>query len=56
MSWYSEVFDLVFPDIDREAANKIWDRELKGKKGDKKKYKKEHKKEDEDEETGDDED
>ena len=51
--WYDEVFELVFPGLDREAANKVWERELKGKKGDKKKHKKEHKKDDEDDETGD---
>ncbi|KAI4108694.1 MAG: hypothetical protein L6R37_000858 [Teloschistes peruensis] len=24
VSWYQEVFDLVFPDLDRKAANNIW--------------------------------
>ncbi|KAL9605507.1 MAG: hypothetical protein Q9179_001313 [Wetmoreana sp. 5 TL-2023] len=29
VSWYHEVFDLVFPDLDREAANHIWKEQLK---------------------------
>jgi Lon-like ATP-dependent protease len=28
VSWYSEVFDLVFPDIDAELANNIWKEQL----------------------------
>lgn len=28
-SWYSDVFDLVFPDLDREAANNLWNEQLK---------------------------
>lgn len=55
VSWYSEVFDLVFPGLDKEASNKLWEKELKGKKGDRKK--KEYKKKDDDEEeSGDDDD
>jgi len=27
-SWYSEVFDLVFPDLDKEAANHLWEAQL----------------------------
>jgi Lon-like ATP-dependent protease len=49
------VFDLVFPDIDRDAANKVWEKELKSKKGDKKKYKDKPRKEEE-EESGDEDD
>lgn len=56
VSWYSEVFDLVFPDLDREAANKLWERELKGKKSDKKKYKQQSKRDEDEEESGDDDD
>ncbi|PSN69403.1 ATP-dependent protease La [Corynespora cassiicola Philippines] len=54
VSWYNEVFDYVFPSLDKEAANKLWEKELKGKKGDRKK--KEHKKRDDDEEESGDED
>jgi ATP-dependent Lon protease len=55
VSWYSEVFALVFPDLDKDAANKLWEKELKGKKNERKR--KEHKKKDEDEEeSGDDDD
>lgn len=28
-SWYSDVFDLVFPDLDREAANNRWKEQLR---------------------------
>ncbi|KAF2180668.1 ATP-dependent protease La [Zopfia rhizophila CBS 207.26] len=56
VSWYSEVFDLVFPGLDKEAANKLWEKELKSKKGDKKKGKERYKREDEDEESGDEDD
>ncbi len=28
MSWYSEVFDLVFPDIDKDEVNKVWASQL----------------------------
>ncbi|KAL9003471.1 MAG: hypothetical protein Q9188_003672, partial [Gyalolechia gomerana] len=28
-NWYSDVFDLVFPDLDREAANHVWKEQLK---------------------------
>lgn len=54
VSWYSEVFDLVYPDLNKEAANKLWERELKKKGGDRKK--KEYKRKDEDEEESGDED
>lgn len=55
VSWYHEVFDLVFPGLDKDASNKLWEKELKSKKGDRKR--KEYKKrEDEEEESGDDED
>ncbi|KAF2452719.1 Lon protease C-terminal proteolytic domain-containing protein [Lineolata rhizophorae] len=29
VSWYSEVFDVVFPNLDKDAANKLWKSELK---------------------------
>lgn len=55
VSWYNEVFDLVFPGLDKDASSKLWEKELKSKKGDRKK--KEYKKrEDEEEESGDDDD
>lgn len=28
VSWYSEVFDLVFPDLDNDVANNIWKSQL----------------------------
>ena len=27
-SWYSDVFDLVFKDLDRDAANHLWKDQL----------------------------
>ena len=27
-SWYADVFDLVFPDLDRKAANELWKPQL----------------------------
>ena len=30
VSWYSEVFDLVFPNINKEQANNRWKEQLKG--------------------------
>jgi Lon-like ATP-dependent protease len=49
------VFDIVFPDLDKEAANKLWEKELKPKKGDRKK-REQKRKEEEEEESGDDDD
>lgn len=34
MNWYSEVFDLLFPNLDQEAARTVWQKALaKPKKG-----------------------
>jgi Lon-like ATP-dependent protease len=54
VGWYSDVFKIVFPDVDRDVANKMWEKELKGKKGERKK--KEHKRKEEDEEESGEED
>lgn len=33
--WYSDVFDLVFPDLDQKYANNVWKKQLsKSKKDD----------------------
>ena len=29
VSWYSEIFDLVFPDLDHDAASQVWKKQLK---------------------------
>lgn len=29
MDWYSDVFDLVFPDVDEARANQLWRKELR---------------------------
>lgn len=28
VSWYSDVFDILFADVDRNAANNLWKKEL----------------------------
>ena len=43
MDWYSDVFDLIFPDIDPNEANNLWKEQLK---------EPEKKKEEEEEEGG----
>ena len=29
MDWYSDVFDLIFPDVDPNEANNLWKEQLK---------------------------
>lgn len=29
--WYSDVFDLVFPGLDKDEANKVWKKQLSSK-------------------------
>jgi ATP-dependent Lon protease len=29
VDWYSDVFDIVFPNLDRDRANSIWNEALK---------------------------
>jgi Lon-like ATP-dependent protease len=48
VKWYSDVFKIVFPNVDRDTVNKLWEKELKGKKSDRKR--KEQKQKDEEEE------
>ncbi|KAF2877346.1 Lon protease C-terminal proteolytic domain-containing protein [Massariosphaeria phaeospora] len=55
VGWYSDVFKIVFPDLDKETGNKLWERELKNKKGERKK-RESKKKEEDDEESGEDDD
>jgi Lon-like ATP-dependent protease len=55
VTWYSDVFKIVFPDVDRDTANKLWKDELKSKKGDRKR-KEQKRKDDEEEESGEDDD
>jgi Lon-like ATP-dependent protease len=54
VTWYSDVFSIVFPDVDRDAANKLWKDDLKSKKGDRER--KERKRKDDEEESGEDDD
>lgn len=28
VDWYSDVYDLVFPNVDKSAANELWKKEL----------------------------
>ena len=48
MKWYSDVFDLVFPNLDKDKASKVWKDQLKKSKDKDSKNKK--KDEDEDDE------
>ena len=29
VDWYADVFDLIFPGVDVQAANVLWDRQLR---------------------------
>jgi len=29
VDWYSDVFDIIFPSVDAEAANSVWEKQLK---------------------------
>ncbi|CAO2652733.1 Nn.00g021440.m01.CDS01 [Neocucurbitaria sp. VM-36] len=49
VSWYKEVFDTVFPNLDKDYASKLWEKELRSKKGDRKKREQKRKEEDEEE-------
>jgi Lon-like ATP-dependent protease len=48
VKWYSDVFDLVFPNLDKEKASSLWKDQLKKEKKDKKEKKR--KEEDSDDE------
>ncbi|KAL2267532.1 hypothetical protein VTJ83DRAFT_4809 [Remersonia thermophila] len=48
VSWYSEVFELIFPNLDREKANRCKACEIKEKEKEKEKEKKEKEKEEDD--------
>jgi Lon-like ATP-dependent protease len=50
VSWYSDVFPIVFPNVDRDAANKLWAKELKTRTGDKKRKEQKRKEDEEDKE------
>lgn len=57
MDWYSDVFDLVFPNVDKDAMNSLWKKELKkpkqGKRDREEKAKDREEEEDEDDEDSD---
>lgn len=55
VQWYKDVFDIVFADVDKDTSNKLWDKELKPKKGDRKK-REQKRKEEEEEESGEEDD
>jgi Lon-like ATP-dependent protease len=58
VSWYKDVFPIVFPTVDTDIANKLWAKELKSKPGDRKKKEQKRKEEEdkEEEESGEDDD
>jgi Lon-like ATP-dependent protease len=52
VDWYSDVFDVVFPNIDYNRANSLWKKELKKKKRPSKQEKEEKEKDEEDSDEG----
>ncbi|KAF6821537.1 ATP-dependent protease La [Colletotrichum sojae] len=54
VDWYADVFDLIFPELDREAANKCKACEWKKEQDDKKKKEKKNKKKDDSDDEDDD--
>jgi hypothetical protein len=54
VDWYGDVFDLIFPNVNVEAANTAWDKHLKEPEKEKKKRKSKSSKPSEDEESSDD--
>ncbi|KAL8947866.1 MAG: hypothetical protein Q9183_007743, partial [Haloplaca sp. 2 TL-2023] len=56
VSWYQDVFDLVFPDLDQKAANDVWKKQLKEPEKKERKRKEAKKKEDDDDDDDDDHD
>lgn len=54
MTWYSDVFELIFPQLDREAANNCKVCEWKKQQDDKKKKEKKNKKRDDSDDEDDD--
>jgi Lon-like ATP-dependent protease len=51
VDWYSDVFDVVFPNLDYARANSLWKKELKKKKPSKQE-KEEKEKDEEDSDEG----
>jgi ATP-dependent Lon protease len=58
VDWYSDVFDIIFPDLDAKEINEKWKGALKEEKSKKRKERKTKKKEEEedDDESGDEDD
>jgi ATP-dependent Lon protease len=54
VDWYGDVFDLIFPNVNVEAANTVWDKQLKEPEKEKKKRKSKSSKPSEDEDSSDD--
>ncbi|KAH8706106.1 Lon protease C-terminal proteolytic domain-containing protein [Phaeosphaeriaceae sp. PMI808] len=49
VTWYSDVFKIIFPNVDKDVVNKMWEKELKSKKGDRKRKEQKRKEEEEEE-------
>jgi hypothetical protein len=54
VDWYGDVFDLIFPNVNVEAASTVWDKQLKEPEKEKKKRKSKSSKPSEDEDSSDD--
>lgn len=53
VDWYSDVFDIIFPGVDADAANAVWEKQLKEPEKEKKRRRSKSARS-EDEESGDD--
>lgn len=54
MDWYGDVFDLIFPGVDAEAANSVWEKQLKEPEKEKRRRKAKSSKPSDDEDSDDD--
>ena len=54
VDWYADVFDIIFPGVDAEAANSIWEKQLKEPEKEKRKKKSKASTKSDDEDSDDD--
>ena len=54
VDWYADVFDIIFPGVDAEAANSVWEKQLKEPEKEKRKKKSKTSTKSDDEDSDDD--
>jgi ATP-dependent Lon protease len=54
VDWYADVFNIIFPGVDAEAANSVWEKQLKEPEKEKRRKKSKASSKSEDEDTDDD--